>query len=192
MMAMKSPPKPILLDVPLSFETERLLIRAHMPGEGAELNAAILETMESLRAWMPWAKTAPALEESEAYTRQSHADYLARKDFALRLWLKDGKTLVGCSGLHPRDWEVPKFEIGYWCRLRFRQQGYITEAVKAIADFGFKVLGARRLEIRCDARNEASRHVAERAGFPLEATFRNDKRGMDGQLSDTLVFGKTK
>lgn len=176
----------------MSFETERLLVRSPLPGEGAELNAAVLETLESLRPWMPWAKTAPTVEESEAYTRQSHADFLARKDFALRLWLKDDKTLVGCSGLHPRGWEVPKFAIGYWCRSRFQRQGYITEAVKAIADFGFKVFEAKRIEIRCDARNNASRRVAERAGFPLEATFRNDKCGMDGQLSDTLVFGRIK
>ncbi len=184
--------RPILLDMPESFETERLLIRCHLPGEGVELNAAVRETLDSLRPWMPWAQTPPTIEDSEVYTRQSHADFAARRDFALRLWLKDGKTLVGCSGLHPRGWEVPKFEIGYWCRSRFQRQGYITEAVKAIAEFGFATLAAKRLEIRCDARNSASSRVAERAGFKMEATFHNDRRSLDGQLNDTLVFALTR
>jgi RimJ/RimL family protein N-acetyltransferase len=180
--------KPILLDVPLSFETERLLVRAPMPGEGPELNAASLETLDDLKPWMPWAQEAPSVEETEAYTRKAHADFLVRKDFALRLWLKDGQTLVGSSGLHPRGWAVPKFEIGYWCRKRFQRQGYITEAVRAIARFGFETFDAKRIEIRCAARNERSRRVAERAGFGFDAELVNDRRGPDGKLGNTLVF----
>jgi RimJ/RimL family protein N-acetyltransferase len=180
--------KPILLDVPLSFETERLLIRAPMPGDGAELNAAVGETHEELKRWMPWAQKKPSVEEHEAHSREAHAKFLVRKDLPLRLWLKDGKTLVGSSGCHPRDWDVPRFEIGYWCRTRFQRQGYITEAVRAIAGFGFETFDAKRIEIRCDARNERSRRVAERAGFRLEAKLVNECRALDGSLRTTMVY----
>jgi RimJ/RimL family protein N-acetyltransferase len=52
-------------------------------------------------------------------------------------------------------------------------------------------LGANRVEIRCDAKNERSAAVARRGGFPLEGTLRNEDRcPMTNELRDTLVFAK--
>ena len=47
---------------------------------------------------------------------------------------KDGRFL-GSSGLHRIDWDVPKFEIGYWCRTSLARRGYITEAVAKIEEY---------------------------------------------------------
>jgi RimJ/RimL family protein N-acetyltransferase len=102
--------------------------------------------------------------------------------------LKGTGTLVGSSGLHRIDWEVSKFEIGYWCRTRFSGQGYATETVRGIAAFAFDALGVKRVEIRCDPLNRPSARVAERAGFHLEGELRNDALGTDGTLRNTLVF----
>ena len=179
---------PILRDFPESFETKRLLIRAPLPGGGAELNAAILESLDELRPWMPWVQPIPTIEDSEKYCWQGHANFLARRDLPLQLFLKDSGVFVGGSGLHPKDWTVPKFEIGYWCRTRFQGQGYITEAVRGITHFGFEMLGAKRIEIRCDARNMRSRHVAERAGYRLEVELQNDSLSPSGELRNTLIF----
>ena len=60
---------PILVDFPESFESERLIIRAPQPGDGAEMNAAIRETFDDLKIWMPWAQEIPTIEESEANVR---------------------------------------------------------------------------------------------------------------------------
>lgn len=179
---------PATLNIPTEFETERLLIRMPMPSDGPELNAAVLESFAALKQWMPWAQTRPTVAESEEYSRKMHEAFVARKDFGLRLFLKGTGTLVGSSGLHPRGWDVPKFEIGYWCRQQFVGQGYITEAVHGITRYGFEHFGARRIQITCDIRNIRSARVAERAGYRLEATLRNDRVGMDGALSDTLVY----
>ena len=184
--------KPILLDVPESFETERLTIAAPQYGEGQVINEATLESLESLRPWMPWAHPTPTVDDSEEFSRRSRARFLAREEFGWRLWLKGTQTLVGCSGLMVRDWSVPAFEIGYWCRTRFEGQGYITEAVIGITRFGFDVLQAARITILCDARNERSAAVARRCGYTLEGRLRSDSRGVDGELRDTLLFSKIK
>lgn len=182
--------KPILFDFPDSFDTERLTIRAPRFGDGAELNAAVAESVDELRPWMPWADQVPTVEESEANIRGAVARWLQREDLRLNLYLKGTKTFVGGSGLHRIDWDVPRFEIGYWCRTRFVGHGYITEAVIAITAFAFDVLHARRVEIRCDALNTRSRAVAERAGFPLEATLHNYAASVSGEVRDELVFAK--
>lgn len=180
--------KPILLDFPDSFDTERLTIRSPLPGDGAELQAAVAETIDELRPWMEWADHIPTVEEDEELVRQARARFLKREDLWLLLFLKGTQTLVGGSGLHNIDWDVPRFEIGYWVRKRFARQGYIGEAVRGITRFAFETLGARRVEIRCDARNVRSQAVAKRAGYRLEATLRHHAVAPDGQLRDTLIF----
>ena len=181
---------PILLDFPDSFDTERLTIRSPMPGDGAELQTAVAESIDDLRPWLPWAKEIPTVEEEEIAVRKGRIRFLSREDLWLLLFLKGTHTLVGGSGLHRMDWDVPSFEIGYFARSRFAGQGYITEAVRGIACFAFETLNARRVEIRCDARNERSLRVAERAGFELEATLRNHVADEDGGLSDTLIYAR--
>ena len=101
-----------------------------------------------------------------------------------------GAAVVGGGGLHRIDWDVPRFEIGYWVRRRFAGQGYITEAVRGITRFAFETLGARRVEIRCDVRNVRSQRVAERAGYELEATLHSHMVAPDGALRDTLIYAR--
>jgi RimJ/RimL family protein N-acetyltransferase len=182
---------PVLLDIPEAFETERLLIRVPRPGDGPALNAAVLETFENLRPWMPWAKDPPSLEQSEENSRMAYSLFLSRQDITLRLIHKESGLFLGSSGLHPRDWSVPKFETGYWCRKRFEGHGYITEAVKGILQFGFQVLNAKRIEVRCDPANRRSIGVAERIGLNREGELRHDAVGMDGRIRNTLVFALT-
>ena len=179
---------PILRDFPEAFETERLQIRSPMPGDGRELHAAVRESMAELLPWVPWPKEHGTVKDSESSARLARVRFLERSELRMHLYLKGSGTLVGSSGLQGIDWEVPKFEIGYWCRTRFSGQGYTTEAVRGIAAFAFDTLGAKRVEIRCDPLNRPSARVAERAGFRLEGELRNDALGTDGTLRNTLVF----
>ena len=117
---------------------------------------------------------------------------LQRSELRLHLYLRGTDTLVGSSGLQGIDWEVPTFEIGYWCRTGFTGRGYITEAVLGITAFAFDTLGARRVEIRCDSRNLASARVAERAGFELEARLNNNEVSTDGEPKNTLIYALTR
>jgi RimJ/RimL family protein N-acetyltransferase len=57
-----------------------------------------------------------------------------------------------------------------------------------LVDLAFGPLAARRVELRCDARNGPSRRVAERVGFVREGHLRNTFIAPDGQPADELVF----
>jgi RimJ/RimL family protein N-acetyltransferase len=181
---------PLLRAFPDSFETERLLVRAPRPGDGAELHAAIIESLPELLPWMPWASGQQTPESAEENVRQAQADFLLRRDLRLQLYLRsDPGIMVGSSGLHRIDWDVPRFEIGYWLRTRFAGQGYATEAARGVALFAFRELGAQRIEIWCDARNTASAAVAQRLGFHQDAILPDHARGIDGTLVTDLIFG---
>jgi RimJ/RimL family protein N-acetyltransferase len=181
---------PLLLEFPDTFDTDRLTIRAPRMGDGAELNAAVRDSHAELKVWMPWAQTLPTPEDSEANIRQAIGKFLIREDLRLLLFLKGTGTLVGSSGLHRINWTVPSFEIGYWMRTPYSGRGLMTEAVVGIAAFARDRLGAHRVEIRMADTNVRSWRVAERAGFPLEATLHHDRRLLDGTLSHTRVYAR--
>jgi len=183
---------PILLEIAESFESERLWIRAPLWGDGAAINEAVTESIEELRPWMPWAQNIPTIDESEANIRRSRLQFLERKDLRLLLVHKESGRLVGSSGLHRIDWQARKFEIGYWVRTSYEQQGYVTEAVNAITNYAIQELQANRIEIRCDSRNARSAKVAERAGYALEGILRNDAHDVDGSLRSTMIFAKVR
>ena len=89
------------------------------------------------------------------------------------------------------NWAIPSFEIGYWVRTSKARNGYILEAVNAVARYAFEQLKAKRLEIKCDADNHRSIQVAERLGFQLEGRLRKNEFKCDGQsLRDTLIFSR--
>lgn len=173
---------------PMQIETARLLLRAPREGDGAEMNIAIRETYADLREWMEWASYLPEVEETEQRRRTARSRFLAGEDFNITAYLKTTGAFVLCAGLHPLDWNVPKFEIGYWCRAAYQGNGYVTETVCALTRIALDVFGANRIEIRCDARNLRSRRVAERAGYTQEATLKNDVVAPDGSLRTTMIY----
>jgi RimJ/RimL family protein N-acetyltransferase len=179
---------PILMDFPHSFETERLWIRLPLPGDGDLVHEAIMESLDTLQPWMPWAQKPPTKEEMEANIREAHVRFLERTDLRFHLFEKETKVFIGSSGLHRIDWKVPRFEIGYWCRKRYTGKGYITESVRGLTVFAFEILKANRIEIRCDKRNVRSRKVAERLGYRLEGILRNNQEAVSGGLEDTCVY----
>lgn len=184
---------PLLLNFPEQFETERLVIRAPRPGDGEAVYNAIMASLEELKPWMPFAHMKQTVQDVESNIREAHINFLSRKDLRLLVFLKETDELVASSGLHRIDWSIRKFEIGYWIDTRFSGKGYMTEAVQAIEDFAFQELKARRVEIRCDSRNERSRAVAERLGFTLEGILKNEDVSVDGkELRDTCVYAKIK
>lgn len=89
------------------------------------------------------------------------------------------------------DWDIPKCEMGYWINTKYSGKGYITEAVKELVNFGLNHLAFRRIEIWCDSKNVKSRLIAEKLGFILEGTLRNEDLSADGsQLTDTCIYAK--
>ena len=98
---------PILRAIAESFESERLVIRVPRSGDGEAVHAAVEESLTELEPWMPWAHEPRSADVFEAYARNAYADFVARRDIPLLLFLRDG-TFVGGSGLHNIDWSVPR------------------------------------------------------------------------------------
>jgi len=187
---------PLMIDLPAELASERLLMRAPRAGDGAALNDAMVESLESLKPWMPWAQKLPSLQESELTCRQIALRFTQRTDLTLFMFERTAEgacgRLVGGTGLHRMDWSVPRFEIGYWCRPSTQGRGLVTEAVQTLARFAFDSLRARRVELRMSSANTKSRAVAERCGFTLEGVLRQDSLDVNGGPRDTVVYARVR
>ena len=185
---------PLLLDVPLQLETERLILRApHQTGDGKIVNQAIRDSFSELKAWLPFAQELPTVEETEINLRNAHINFLKRESFRFLIFDKDSNDFIGITSLQRIDWNIPKCEIGYWVNTKYSGNGYMTEAVKKLANFGLHNIKFRRIEIRCDSTNLKSRAIPEKLGFVFEGTLRNDDFSADGsKLTDTCFYSIVK
>lgn len=184
---------PVLIDFPTQFYTERLLIRMPKHGDGKAVFQAIQASVDELKLWLPFAQREQSEEEVEANIREAYAKFIKREDLRLHIFHKETGEFIASSGLHRINWEVPKFEIGYWIDTRHSGKGYMTEAVDGIVKFVFEELKARRIEIRCDPSNQKSRAIPERLGFALEGILKNDSLSADGlSIRDTCIYAKVK
>jgi RimJ/RimL family protein N-acetyltransferase len=194
-MDAKSAFNPVLLDIPDRIETGRLLLRAPRPGDGAMVNASVLETLNDLRrhpASMPWAMEEQPVGATEEYCRRGAANWIIRADFPMLALRRDGGEHAGNVGLHRFNWDTRVFEVGWWCRRRFQGRGLITEAARALVEFAFTHLGARRVWCACDEENAASWRVAERLGFEHEGTLKGERCDPDGTRRSMRVYATTR
>ncbi|MEV0648993.1 GNAT family N-acetyltransferase [Phytomonospora sp. NPDC050363] len=66
-------------------------------------------------------------------------------------------------------------EVGYATAAWARGKGYMTAALKALTAYGFDVLGCERITWKAYVGNDASRRVAEKAGFTVEGVLRAEQ-----------------
>ena len=80
-------------------------------------------------------------------------------------------TPVGAIGTRPEG-QPGRADIGYWLDQQHWGQGLMTEAVRAVATYGFADLNLYRLEATAYLTNPASSAVLSKAGFRLESVQR--------------------
>lgn len=178
--------QPIL--VPPQLESARLVLRPPAAADAEAVNRATHASFTELERWMDWAKQPPTLAESLAFCETGTRELVSGTGLPLLMWRRSDGALLGGVGCAAVDLTVPKFELGYWCLTSATGQGYVTEAVALQCRYFFTEQSAQRIELRMDDRNAASYRVAERLGFTLEGTLRNDARANDGSVRDTRIY----
>ena len=137
-------------------------------------------------AWVCEVSQDPAIQRNLAQVfapyRIEHAAYFVRQ-MTQAAW-DDGRRAeflveetgeagrLGRVGLDLRPHEPGTAEIGYWMAQPARGRGVATAAVRALCRWAFTELALDLIEWRCETGNVASRRVAEKAGFLIEATLR--------------------
>lgn len=101
------------------------------------------------------------------------------------------KQIVGTNSMMSIRPEHGVAELGNIWYARGSQRTKVnTETCYLLLRYCFEELGYRRMEWKCDARNEPSRRAAERLGFTYEGLFRQHMI-VKGENRDTAWFSIT-
>lgn len=173
--------------VPYRILTPRLEIRCYRPEDNACVTEAIASCIPHLQAWFPWALSEPSNAETRATIIAGQVERFEKGlDFTMGIFTRDGKRLLGGTGLHPRG-RAECWEIGYWIRVDEEGRGFVTETAQALSIVALGLVQLPRLEIRCETRNLRSKAIPERLGFHYEGTLRSAQRDVFGNLCDVEV-----
>ena len=173
------------------IETDRLILRPPHTGDETPLNEAINRSLFALQRWMPWAAD-PSFEPTMRFVKEGIASWSNEqaKDFPMVVFHKASNQIIGASGFNERsNPQVPMFEIGYWLDTQYTGLGLATETVSALTKFAFESFNAVRVQVVMQADNDASKRVAEKCGFVLEATLKKYRVDcLSKQPADDCIF----
>ena len=163
-----SPPRaniPNLSKLPLVIETARLKLRPWTVDDLEDIWPIVSDP--TFPRFMSWEAHKTKAETHEWLERQAR---VVSSDEAVTWAIEHAGKAVGSIGFHEITWHVRAFrldraELGYWLAPAHQKQGFMTEAVQAVARFGFDTIGLHKIVITCMAENAASRRVIEKAAF---------------------------
>lgn len=144
------------------LQTKRLVIREWTQDDAEALFKYASDPDVGPRAGWPPHKS---LEESRQIIRDVFSN-----GYTWAMELKETGEAIGCIGFYPcglSNIEIGEndCEIGYWVAKPYWNQGLCTEALRAIVDYCFNVMGYETLWSDFFVDNPASGHVMEKCGF---------------------------
>jgi len=156
--------------LPLPIQTQRLILRA-------------LRT-EDLQDWLEFVKdedsykyisyNAPDDEEAISWLEHGKALRLTNPKgrLALGIELKSEAKIIGYLSFSLNDPEDhPQGSFHILMHPAYRRQGYGSEALLGLIDFGFSGIALHDIRVRIDNRDLAGRRMVEKAGMKLEGEF---------------------
>ena len=107
------------------------------------------------------------------YSREEVQERLAREIAcqqanAFQYWpifFLDGNEFAGCCGMRPHDLAEKIFIMGFQLLPAFWGRGLAEESARAVIDYAFSTLGARKLLAGHHPENSKSHRVLEKLGF---------------------------
>jgi ribosomal-protein-alanine N-acetyltransferase len=152
------------------IETDRLTLRPPVHSDFRAWAALREASADFLIPWEPaWSR--------DHLTRKSFTNrvYWAQRSIsngnALPLFLirrSDGNLLGAITLDNIQRGPSQSGTLGYWIGETYARQGYMREAIEAVAHYAFQALDLSRLQAACLAENVASRGLLEKCGFKYE------------------------
>jgi RimJ/RimL family protein N-acetyltransferase len=174
-----------LIDLPTQVvRTGRLVLRPYRPDDADAVHRACQDA--GIQRWIATIPVPYTAAHALEFIAASSAERAEQR--ALVVAVEAEGEFVGSAGLHfHHPYLGPG--VGYWTAPWARGKGYAAEAARALADWGLG-LGAPRVHLLADVRNEPSQAVARRAGFAREGVVRSCLGYRDGTRGDAVLFSR--
>ena len=169
-------------------------------GNDVSLHPLVMEHAEPLMAslghpnvfrYMP-CKAPETVGDMEAIIQQAHVDAETKGDVPFAIYSEEAGTFVGSTRFLDVRPEHKGLEIGWtWIGWDYHRKGISTECKCLMMKHAFNDLGAYRVQLKTDSRNEISQSAIQKLGAKREGTLRNHMKLWDGHLRHTVMFSVT-
>jgi len=169
-----------------TLTTPRLILRQINAGDAADL-LSMNSDPEVLKYDVdPPMKDIPeALAEIEKYAKS----FTDKQSIGWGVCLQSNNRLIGDFVFFFYNQAYYKTDLGYRLAQTYWQQGYGTEALRAIIQFAFETLHLHRINVDTRMDNLASVHLMEKVGFTHEGVRRECVRNADGSYQSWGLYG---
>lgn len=125
---------------------------------------------------------------AEAWINGHDEDLRDGSAFHWAVTLQKGDAPLGAISLMDIDKGAGQAELGYWIGVEHWNNGYCTEAARAVISWAFESLGLYRVHAHHFSRNPASGAVLKNAGMSHEGT-RRQHFSRWGRREDIELYG---
>lgn len=168
-----------------TLATDRLILRKIQPEDIQRVH----EGLSDERVTKYYAVSFPTLEA----TKEQMIWFDKLFDEKTGIWWaiceKDNPHMIGSIGLYQYEEEHKKAEVGYWLIHPSWGNGYASEALETVVNFGFENMKLNRIEAFVEDGNEASDRLLKKMGFKQEGLFRQREWKRD-KFIDLKVFAQ--
>jgi RimJ/RimL family protein N-acetyltransferase len=154
------------------IRTERLLIKTPEIDDKFELTQLIND--KNVIKWLSEIPFPYTIGHAEEFIERSQEEVLKQESYNFMIF-QDRKML---GGIGLRDFNKNSCELGYWLGKKYWGNGFASEAVNGILDFGFDQLNLEEIYAAYKITNEGSKRVLEKCGFE----FFREKKEFDSLL----------
>lgn len=151
------------------LETERLILRKLRPEDEDDVFEYCSD--EEISKYTVWSSH-QSIEDTRGFLNFVFDKYRQNTVAPWGVEDKASGRIIGTTGYITWDTHNSKAEIGYALARTHWGQGYMSEAVKSVIDFGFNVMKLVRIEARCHPSNTGSSRVMEKSGMSFEGILR--------------------
>ena len=172
------------------LETDRLILRRYVNEDAAAMykNWALDEEVTKFLMWQPHS----SLEVSKDIIEDWINQYSDERYYHWAIILKDnGDEPIGDIAVVQMKEDVSMVHIGYCIGKEWWHKGITSEALKAVMDFLFDVVGVNRIESRHDPRNPNSGKVMKKCSMKYEGTLRSSDWNNQG-ICDACYYALLK
>jgi [ribosomal protein S5]-alanine N-acetyltransferase len=166
------------------LETDRLILKGLSPEDMRYLFDNL--TKSEIKEILGHRSDEDYMKEASKH-KNGYSSY--NRSFVLFLLIeKNSGTIIGRCGIHNWNKEHKRAEIGYVLEDdSFKSKGLMSEAIKAIIDFGFGKLNLHRIEALVGANNIPSLRLMSKNNFKKEGVLRQHLRVSNG-YEDSIMF----
>lgn len=172
------------MDASPTLRTQRLILRQFQASDADTVQrlAGVKEVAAGTFLPHPY-----DLEAAAKWVAQQQENFAAGNAIALAIVLAQEDQLIGSIGMEiAREHQLAR--LSYWLGVAYWNQGYCTEALQAVLDYGFTRLSLHRIYAPHFHNNPASGRVLRKVGMTHEGRMREHYIRF-GEFVDVEIYG---